>query len=232
MRNVTIWENTDSLKNSPFVRVFVYKGNNRTLNEFLSPNFILRDKNICARYPNSPADKQGLPFTPGIESKGQVVIMGYDSTDAMFTGNGYPLVLLRNWDTALLWLIVNNFYFYGDESVTRRVRKLVPVDVDARQHEYVMQARFYQKRQNNLDDDWDNLDDDCGQEPPRAKNVVDNTDLNEALTKLAPPDKIGVDSVRAENFGVQIDKSVSAPKRVELEPRVGLFQRIRKFLGL
>lgn len=144
MRNVSIWENTEEweLQSTPtIIRMFQYKGNKRTLNEFLSPNYIHRGSQLAPRDLNQPGEC--TPFDLGV--KGQVVLMGYSSITAAEEGNGQPFKVFYTREQAIHWLVKNFFYFYGDESATRRCRKAVSMDFDAENRKYQAMAREYEK---------------------------------------------------------------------------------------
>lgn len=144
MRNVSIWENTEEweLQSTPtIIRMFQYKGNKRTLNEFLSPNYIHRGSQLAPRDLNRPGEC--TPFDLGV--KGQVVLMGYSSIAAAEEGNGQPFKVFYTREQAIHWLVKNFFYFYGDESATRRCRKAVSMDFDAENRKYQAMAREYEK---------------------------------------------------------------------------------------
>lgn len=144
MRNVSIWENTEEweLQSTPtIIRMFQYKGNKRTLNEFLSPNYIHRGSQLAPRDLNQPGEC--TPFDLGV--KGQVVLMGYSSITAAEEGNGQPFKVFHTREQAIHWLVKNFFYFYGDESATRRCRKAVSMDFDAENRKYQAMAREYEK---------------------------------------------------------------------------------------
>lgn len=144
MRNVSIWENTEEweLQSTPtIIRMFQYKGNKRTLNEFLSPNYIHRGSQLAPRDLNQPGEC--TPFD--LDVKGQVVLMGYSSITAAEEGNGQPFKVFYTREQAIHWLVKNFFYFYGDESATRRCRKAVSMDFDAENRKYQAMAREYEK---------------------------------------------------------------------------------------
>ncbi|QBJ04321.1 hypothetical protein HYP84_gp088 [Shigella phage MK-13] len=144
MRNVSIWENTEEweLQSTPtIIRMFQYKGNKRTLNEFLSPNYIHRGSQLAPRDLNQPGEC--TPFDLGV--KGQVVLMGYSSITAAEEGDGQPFKVFYTREQAIHWLVKNFFYFYGDESATRRCRKAVSMDFDAENRKYQAMAREYEK---------------------------------------------------------------------------------------
>lgn len=184
MRNVTIWRYRDIEHDNAFpafVRVYQFKGRTQTLNQFLYPDYILRDGHLCGR----GADKPVVPWSPG--AKGQTVVMGYQSSDDLWAGKGVPLVVLNSFEHALSWLNGNDFYFYGDES-DRRVGVRKYVNYHGRQEEY-----------RNMAEAFDNNPPPRPPVPqqayeykaradevllPRAKNVVDNSDLNELLASI------------------------------------------------
>lgn len=144
MRNVSIWENTEEweLQSTPtIIRMFQYKGNKRTLNEFLSPNYIHRGSQLAPRDLNQPGEC--TPFD--LDVKGQVVLMGYSSITAAEEGNGQPFKVFHTLEQAIHWLVKNFFYFYGGESATRRCRKAVSMDFDAENRKYQAMAREYEK---------------------------------------------------------------------------------------
>lgn len=144
MRNVSIWENTEEweLQDNPtIIRMFQYKGNKRTLNEFLSPNYIHRGSQLAPRDLNQPGEC--TPFD--LDVKGQVVLMGYSSITAAEEGNGQPFMIFQSFERAVHWLVKNGYDFYGDESATRRCRKVVAMDLEAANQKYQAMAREYEK---------------------------------------------------------------------------------------
>jgi hypothetical protein len=144
MRNVSIWVNEEDwehLTTPVCLRLFEYKGNKRTLNEFLSPNYIHRDNGFFQRDKNIP--NLGMTFDLGV--KGQVVLMGYSSITAAEEGNGQPFMIFHSFERAVHWLVKNGYDFYGDESATRRCRKVVAMDLDAENQKYRSMARGYEK---------------------------------------------------------------------------------------
>lgn len=207
MRNVTIWGYGDvDGSMPPFARVFEYKGYKGTLNEFLFPNFVLRDGCITAR--DRDVISKCIPFQPG--KKGMVVVMGYNSTDSMVRGEGEPLVVFNSFEHAVYWLVTNMYEFINDESAKRRAEKQKVIDVDARRREYESIARRFASSR-------------CQGEAsapvdPTVKvshpNVVDNTDLNNALDSLRPK------APTPSGWRQASDKDLS------------LWQRFKKFLGL
>lgn len=208
MRNVIIWKYEDvDGSMPPFVRMFVYKGVKRTLNEFLYPTHILRDSQLAPR----KLDEGGhCPWFNG-DIKGQVVLMGYSSEQDLVTGNfGNVLVVCNTHDQAIHWLLKNSYQFYGEESDKKRARKVKAVDHIAITDHYIGIARKYAAKQlalqpvliqpctieNAVNKDPDNLDvldiqvvnqayeykaraDEVLL--PRARKVVDNSDLDELL---------------------------------------------------
>lgn len=71
--------------------------------------------------------------------------MGYSSITAAEEGNGQPFKVFHTREQAIHWLVKNFFYFYGDESATRRCRKAVSMDFDAENRKYQAMAREYEK---------------------------------------------------------------------------------------
>ena len=144
MRNVSIWVNEaewQELTTPICIRLFEYKGNKRTLNEFLSPNYIHRGSQLAPRDLNQPGECTSFD----LDVKGQVVLMGYSGITAAEEGNGQPFKVFQTRDQAIHWLIKNGYDFYGDESATRRCRKVVSVDLDAANQKYQAMAREYEK---------------------------------------------------------------------------------------
>lgn len=200
MRNVTIWagyNTTEQFSRTVSVRVFEYKGYKGTLNEFLFPNYVLRDGHLCPR--DRDAHGYCIPFNPAV--KGSVVVMAYNDTDAMTRGDGKPLIVFNNFEQAVHWLVGNNYYFRGDESATRRTVKLKSIDLSARQAEYDSIASSYDtslvsnvtegngcqpESEAKIDLSRYQVKQVAHQSVPN-RNVVDNTVLNGALTKLNPP---------------------------------------------
>lgn len=184
MRNVTIWRYRDIEHDNAFpafVRVYQFKGRTQTLNQFLYPDYILRDGHLCGR----GADKPVVPWSPS--AKGQTVVMGYQSSDDLWAGKGVPLVVLNSFEHALSWLNGNDFYFYGDES-DRRVGVRKYVNYHGRQEEY-----------RNMAEAFDNNPPPRPPVPqqayeykaradevllPRASKVVDNSGLDELLSSI------------------------------------------------
>lgn len=183
MRNVSIWENTEEweLQSTPtIIRMFQYKGNKRTLNEFLSPNYIHRGSQLAPRDLNQPGEC--TPFD--LDVKGQVVLMGYSSITAAEEGNGQPFKVFYTREQAIHWLVKNFFYFYGDESATRRCRKAVSMDFDAENRKYQAMAREYEK---NLVKPVTVVDNKYVAEAPRhAVNIVPACETK-APTPPTPP---------------------------------------------
>ncbi|QHB42083.1 hypothetical protein [Dickeya phage Ds16CZ] len=144
MRNVTIWVNEaewHELTTPICIRLFEYKGNKRTLNEFLSPNYIHRGSQLAPRDLNQPGECTSFD----LDVKGQVVLMGYSGITAAEEGNGQPFMIFHSFERAVNWLVKNGYDFYGDESATRRCRKVVAVDLDAANQKYQAMAREYEK---------------------------------------------------------------------------------------
>lgn len=142
MRNVSIWVNEaewHELTTPICIRLFEYKGNKRTLNEFLSPNYIHRGSQLAPRDLNQPGECTSFD----LDVKGQVVLMGYSSITAAEEGNGQPFMIFHSFVRAVHWLVKNGYDFYGDESATRRRRKVVAVDLDAANQMYQAMAREY-----------------------------------------------------------------------------------------
>lgn len=143
MRNVSIWELNEVISQDipPFVRLFQYKGVKRTLNEFLSPSYIYRDEGFFRRDRNIP--NLGMKFD--IAVKGQVVLMGYGSIEQVEKGSGAPLQIFSSFEQAVHWLIRNGYEFFGEESATRRCRKIVSIDLSDVNLMYQGIAREYEK---------------------------------------------------------------------------------------
>lgn len=141
MRNVTIWRYRDIEHDNAFpafVRVYQFKGRTQTLNQFLYPDYILRDGHLCGR--DRDAVLPVVPWSPS--AKGQTVVMGYQSSDDLWAGKGVPLVVLNSFEHALSWLNGNDFYFYGDES-DRRVGVRKYINYHGRQEEYRNMAEAF-----------------------------------------------------------------------------------------
>lgn len=142
MRNVTIWEYVDPDNSMPpFVRVFTYKGYKGTLNEFLSPSYILRGSQIAPRQLDKPG--QVTPFNPDI--KGQTVLMGYGSREASEAGDGVPLIVTNTFEHAVNWLMKNGYEIYGNESATMRRRKTTVFSFYDEHRKYLDIAHQYEK---------------------------------------------------------------------------------------
>lgn len=144
MRNVSIWVNDaewHELTTPICIRLFEYKGNKRTLNEFLSPNYIHRDSQLAPRDLN----QHGECTSFDLDVKGQVVLMGYSGITAAEEGNGQPFMIFHSFVQAVHWLVKNGYDFYGDESATRRRRKVVSMDFDAENRKYQAMAREYER---------------------------------------------------------------------------------------
>lgn len=156
MRNVSIWTNEEDwehLTTPVCIRLFQYKGVKNTLNEFLSPNYILRGINLAPRQLDNP----GRCSFFDDKLKGQVVLMGYNSISRAEEGNGEPYKVFPSFERAVHWLIKNGYEFYGYESTTKRARKAKAMDFDAENMKYQAMAREYEKFLG---------------EPPVVKNVV------------------------------------------------------------
>lgn len=145
MRNVIIWKYEDvDGSMPPFVRMFVYKGVKRTLNEFLYPTYILRGSQLAPR----KLDEVGHCTWFNGDIKGQVVIMGYSSEQDLVTGNfGNVLVVCNSHDQAIHWLLKNSYQFYGEESDKKRARKVKAIDHIAIADHYIGIARKYAAKQ-------------------------------------------------------------------------------------
>lgn len=145
MRNVIIWKYEDvDGSMPPFVRMFVYKGVKRTLNEFLYPTHILRGSQLAPR----KLDEVGHCTWFNGDIKGQVVLMGYSSEQDLMTGNfGNVLVVCNSHDQAIHWLLKNSYQFYGEESDKKRARKVKAIDhIEIADH-YIGIARKYAAKQ-------------------------------------------------------------------------------------
>ncbi|EHT1484564.1 hypothetical protein KXE51_003544 [Salmonella enterica] len=147
MRNVTIWELNEVISHDipPIVRLFQYKGVKRTLNEFLSPVYIYRDGGFFRRDKNIP----NLGMTFDLSIKGQVVLMGYGSLEQTENGQGAPLMVFSSFEQAVHWLIRNGYDFFGEESATRRCRKVVSVDLSDANLMYQNIAREFERSLGN-----------------------------------------------------------------------------------
>lgn len=238
MRNVTIWRYRDIEHDNAFpafVRVYQFKGRTQTLNQFLYPDYILRDGHLCGR----GVDKPVVPWSPG--AKGQTVVMGYQSSDDLWAGKGVPLVVLNSFEHALSWLNGNDFYFYGDES-DRRVGVRKYVNYHGRQEEY-----------RNMAEAFDNNPPPRPPVPqqayeykaradevllPRASKVVDNSGLDELLSSIddkpihqkeeSPSFDMTEPVDRSGGFGY--DSSIPVPPPKPVVEHKSFFRRVWDFL--
>lgn len=224
MRNVTIWRYRDIEHDNAFpafVRVYQFKGRTQTLNQFLYPDYILRDGHLCGR--DRDAVLPVVPWSPS--AKGQTVVMGYQSSDDLWAGKGVPLVVLNSFEHALSWLNGNDFYFYGDES-DRRVGVRKYVNYHGRQEEY-----------RNVAEAFDN------NPPPRPPvsqqvHIVDNSDLNELLASIparpvhqkeeSPSFDMTEPVDRSGGFGY--DSSIPVPPPKPVVEHKSFFRRVWDFL--
>lgn len=178
MRNVTIWEFTDAVCDMPpYARVYVYKGNRRTLNEFLSPNFIQRDDHIVPR--DRDVVHHAVPCE--LNHKGLTVVMGYSSLGDLEKGVGTPLVVFNTHEHSVHWMIKNGYEFHGEESDRFRRRKVKVVDIWFERKQYQKIADEYQRGldSNKTTPDMQILP--CVDSPPKivtlpAKKLVENKD--------------------------------------------------------
>lgn len=212
MRNVIIWKYEDvDGSMPPFVRMFVYKGVKRTLNEFLYPTYILRGSQLAPR----KLDEVGhcTWFNGGI--KGQVVLMGYSSEQDLMTGNfGNVLVVCNTHDQAIHWLLKNSYQFYGEESDKKRARKVKAIDHIAIADHYIGIARKYAAKQLALQP--------VLIQPCTLGNAVNKDPDNPAIQV--------VDAVKVEDFGVVGDEEYvsSKPKKPTFMDNMMKFLRLFK----
>lgn len=145
MRNVIIWKYEDVEGSMPpFVRMFVYKGVKRTLNEFLYPTHILRGSQLA---PRKLGEVGHCTWFNG-DIKDQVVLMGYPSEQDLMKGNfGNVLAVCDTHDQAIHWLLKNSYQFYGEESDKKRARKVKAVDHIVIADHYIGIARKYAAKQ-------------------------------------------------------------------------------------
>ncbi|CAB5508672.1 hypothetical protein [Salmonella phage Se_EM1] len=176
MRNVTIWDYNDVVCDlPPFARLYTYKGNKRTLNEFLYPAYIYRDGHLAPR----SLEETGVCTPFDINKKGQAVFIGYSSEDDMVNGRRGLYMVFNTFEQAVNWLFKNGYDFYGEESSTARRRKVKNVDFYAERKKYLDIAHQYEQSKKSV------LIKPCvtvGEEV----GVVDNSDLNQAIKSLKP----------------------------------------------
>lgn len=176
MRNVTIWDYNDVVCDlPPFARLYTYKGNKRTLNEFLYPAYIYRDGHLAPR----SLEETGVCTPFDINKKGQAIFIGYSSEDDMVNGRRGLYMVFNTFEQAVNWLFKNGYDFYGEESSTARRRKVKNVDFYAERKKYLDIAHQYEQSKKSV------LIKPCvtvGEEV----GVVDNSDLNQAIKSLKP----------------------------------------------
>ncbi|AYC62475.1 hypothetical protein vBEcoMSa157lw_00187 [Escherichia phage vB_EcoM_Sa157lw] len=176
MRNVTIWDYNDIVCDlPPFARLYTYKGNKRTLNEFLYPAYIYRDGHLSPR----SLEETGVCTPFDINKKGQAVFIGYSSEDDMVNGRRGLYMVFNTFEQAVNWLFKNGYDFYGEESSTARRRKVKNVDFYAERKKYMDIAHQYEQSKKSV------LIKPCvtvGEDV----SVVDNSYLDQAIKSLKP----------------------------------------------
>lgn len=195
MRNVTIWQNQKAkVKSNIMVRLYHYKGHRNALNNFLYPKFVYRENDVFIR---SRIEKDTKIFFPN--EKGNVILMFYPDPTSLETGEDVDVSAFENMKNAITWLITAGYEFYGDESDRRPgVRKCVAIDRNSRMREYIDIAY-------------------------PVRRVVDNSDLNEALTRLTPPKEPTPPSSRilnAMDAPIRHDSSIPVPRRDGQDPEL------------
>lgn len=221
MRNVTIWDYNDVVCDlPPFARLYTYKGNKRTLNEFLYPAYIYRDGHLAPR----SLDDTGVCTPFDLNKKGQAVFIGYSSEDDMVNGRRGLYMVFNSFDQAVNWMFKNGYDFYGEESSTARRRKVKNVDFYAERKKYLDIAHQYEQSKKSV------LIKPCvsvGEEI-----VVDNSDLNQAIKSLKPtPPASGV----LNNQGAPVGVDPELPPILQYPPKVcdsrkSFFRRLMDFL--
>lgn len=125
MRNVTMWTrdwdlHRVSLDRPFYYRLYVYKGVPRTLNEFLYPELICRDKHIVPRDRNQSG--VNIPFDL---KKGQVVLLGWNLLrDKIDKNYNNSILVFESYEDAIDYLVQKDYRFYGEEQANNRARKL------------------------------------------------------------------------------------------------------------
>lgn len=216
MRNVTIWKfyGPEHNPKPEYVRMFVYKGVRRTLNEFMYPAFVFRDGGLFPRNNKSTLPCVGYAFA---DKKGQAVLMGYSTAqyeDPKSPGEIH--YVFNSLEEAVAYLIKQGYRFYGDESATARRRKAKVQDLVNRHEQYVQIANSVEA---------------SGYLPPRKHwmNVmVDDSPSSLVIKKSDYPElHNAVAEIGAEHPG----SVVSETEFTETPARAGIWQNIKKFFG-
>ncbi|AGY47751.1 hypothetical protein Maynard_29 [Salmonella phage Maynard] len=220
MRNVTIWDYNDVVCDlPPFARLYTYKGNKRTLNEFLYPAYIYRDGHLAPR----SLDDTGVCTPFDLNKKGQAVFIGYSSEDDMVNGRRGLYMVFNSFEQAVNWMFKNGYDFYGEESSTARRRKVKNVDFYAERKKYLDIAHQYEQSKKSV------LIKPCVSVAEEA-SVVDNSDLNQAIKSLKPtPPASRVLNDQGAPV-VKYDSSIPVPESKKPVERKSFFRRLMDFL--
>ncbi|AUG88164.1 hypothetical protein AB4U81_003516 [Salmonella enterica] len=222
MRNVTIWDYNDVVCDlPPFARLYTYKGNKRTLNEFLYPAYIYRDGHLAPR----SLDDTGVCTPFDLNKKGQAVFIGYSSEDDMVNGRRGLYMVFNSFEQAVNWMFKNGYDFYGEESSTARRRKVKNVDFYAERKKYLDIAHQYEQSKKSV------LIKPCVSVAEEA-SVVDNSDLNQAIKSLKPTPPA---SRVLNDQGAPVGVDPELPPILQYPPKVSdshksFFRRLMDFL--
>lgn len=222
MRNVTIWDYNDVVCDlPPFARLYTYKGNKRTLNEFLYPAYIYRDGHLAPR----SLDDTGVCTPFDLNKKGQAVFIGYSSEDDMVNGRRGLYMVFNSFEQAVNWMFKNGYDFYGEESSTARRRKVKNVDFYAERKKYLDIAHQYEQSKKSV------LIKPCVSVAEEA-SVVDNSDLNQAIKSLKPTPPA---SRVLNDQGAPVGADPELPPILQYPPKVSdsrksFFRRLMDFL--
>ncbi|AEW24359.1 hypothetical protein PI33_gp107 [Escherichia phage ECML-4] len=225
MRNVTIWDYNDVVCDlPPFARLYTYKGNKRTLNEFLYPAYIYRDGHLAPR----SLDDTGVCTPFDLNKKGQAVFIGYSSEDDMVNGRRGLYMVFNSFEQAVNWMFKNGYDFYGEESSTARRRKVKNVDFYAERKKYLDIAHQYEQSKKSV------LIKPCVSVAEEA-SVVDNSDLNQAIKSLKPTPPTPPASRVLNDQGAPVGVDPELPPILQYPPKVSdsrksFFRRLMDFL--
>ncbi|UQS93031.1 hypothetical protein BRM13313_00101 [Salmonella phage BRM 13313] len=225
MRNVTIWDYNDVVCDlPPFARLYTYKGNKRTLNEFLYPAYIYRDGHLAPR----SLDDTGVCTPFDLNKKGQAVFIGYSSEDDMVNGRRGLYMVFNSFEQAVNWMFKNGYDFYGEESSTARRRKVKNVDFYAERKKYLDIAHQYEQSKKSV------LIKPCVSVAEEA-SVVDNSDLNQAIKSLKPTPPTPPASRVLNDQGAPVGVVPELPPILQYPPKVSdsrksFFRRLMDFL--
>lgn len=131
MRNVTIWKRKGFGNSDIWVtRVYTYRGVKRTLNQFLSPKYILRDGHICLR--DRKADSIGALRREFTDKKGVTCIVKQNTA----SGDMIFVAVVDSFEAAVAYVMNAGLEFWGDESDNKVGHIKLKCDRVARQKEF------------------------------------------------------------------------------------------------